>query len=108
MTNHAEIVVMRLAQRMLKTNNLSDYTIYTNYEPCAMCAFMIRELQFKRVVFSLNSEDMGGYTKWEILQNKELEQLRPHFTSPPTIIKDILATEAKRVFDKREEQLKKN
>jgi tRNA(adenine34) deaminase len=70
-TAHAEILVMRKAQKR-RGDDLTGYSIYSNYEPCAMCSYMIRELKFSRVVFSLISKDMGGYTKWPILQYKGL------------------------------------
>ena len=49
-TSHAEMVVIKKAQKVLSTQNLSDCTIYASTEPCPMCSFMIRELKFKKVV----------------------------------------------------------
>lgn len=97
-TNHAEIMVMRKAQKMLETDDLSDYTIYSNCEPCPMCAFMIRELKFKRVVFAIRSPYMGGYSKWNILEDKDLLKFKPIFTDPPEIIAGLLEEEAAEVF----------
>ena len=54
-TNHAEILVMRQAQKLLGTDDLSECTIYSNCEPCPMCSFMIRELKIKKVVFGIYS-----------------------------------------------------
>jgi len=99
-TNHAEIVAMKKAQEILKTDDLSDCIIYSNCEPCPMCAFMMRELKFKTVVFSLTSPYMGGYSKWEILQDKELEKFEPVFSKPPEVIVGILKKEAEDVFRK--------
>ncbi len=99
-TNHAEIVAMRKAQKILKTNDLSNCTIYSNCEPCPMCAFMMRELKFKTVVFSLTSKYMGGYSKWNILEDKELERFAPVFSKPPKVIVGILKEEAEKTFRK--------
>ena len=99
-TNHAEIMAMREAQRIYKTNDFSEYVIYSNCEPCPMCSFMIRELKFKKVVFSLESPYMGGFSKWKILQDKELLKFKPVFSDPPEVIKGILKEEARKVFKK--------
>lgn len=99
-TNHAEIMVMRKAQKMKETDDLSNYTIYSNCEPCPMCAFIMRELKFKRVVFAIKSPWMGGYTKWNILEDKDLLKFKPIFTDPPEVISGVLEEKAKKVFKK--------
>lgn len=99
-TNHAEILVMRRAQKLLKTSDLSDCTLYSNCEPCPMCSFMAREAKFKKIVFSVRSLWMGGYTKWAILQDKKLGECKPYFDKPPVIIQGVLVDEAIKVFRK--------
>lgn len=98
-TKHAEILALKKAQKKLNTDNLSNCSLYTNVEPCPMCAFMIRELKISRVCFSLTSKKMGGYSKWPILQDKSLSKITP-FGKPPTIIKGILLGEAIKDFKK--------
>jgi len=61
---------------------------------------MIREHKIGKVVFALSSPYMGGYTKWKILQDKELEKVKPYFSAPPQIVAGVLAEEAKKVFKK--------
>ncbi len=99
-TNHAEIVAMKKAQQILKTSDLSDCTIYSNCEPCPMCAFMMRELKFKKVVFSLTSPHMGGFSKWNILQDTGLEKFEPVFSKPPEVVIGTLKEESVEVFRK--------
>ena len=99
-TSHAEILAMREAQKLLKTSDLSEYTIYSNCEPCPMCAFMMRELKFKRIVFALLSPCMGGYSKWNILEDKEIAKFKPIFSNPPKVVTGILKKEAAAVFEK--------
>lgn len=99
-SDHAEVVALDKAHKLLKTSNLSEYTLYSNCEPCPMCAFMAREYKVSRVVFALPSPFMGGYSKWSILKDKDLSQFIPYFGNPPKIISGILETEAKKVFDK--------
>src|SRR5260221_357927 len=57
---HAEMLALLDAQKKLSADELSQCVIYTNVEPCPMCAFAIQELNIKRVVFGLRSPIMGG------------------------------------------------
>jgi len=98
--NHAEIIALNKASEALGTSNLAECTLYTNCEPCPMCSFMIREHKIKKVVFALASPFMGGYTKWDILQDKELEKFEPYFGKPPEVVACLLEKEAKEIFDK--------
>lgn len=98
-TKHAEIIALQKAQKILGNSDLSGCVLYSNVEPCPMCAFMIRELKISKVCFSLSSPKMGGYTKWPILQDASLAEITP-FGKPPEIIEGILSKEAKKDFDK--------
>jgi tRNA(adenine34) deaminase len=101
-TQHAEIIVMREAQAKLNSTDLSQCILYSNLEPCPMCSFMIRELRLKKVVFSLQSKEMGGLSKYPILSDKNLHKKFPHhFAKPPEVISGILMDEAKGVWDMR-------
>ena len=91
---------MRKAQKELKTDDMSDCLIYSNFEPCSMCAFMIRELGFSVVVFSLKSPYCGGYSRWDILQDSVLKRL--NFQDPPTVITGVLEKKARGVMLKFE------
>lgn len=104
-TNHAEILVMRQVQKLLGTDDLSECTIYSNCEPCPMCSFMIRELKIKKVVFGAYSPFMGGYSKWNILQDPHLEKLEPYFGGIPEVKGGILEKEAEKLFQERKEFL---
>lgn len=97
-TNHAEIMVMRKAQKILHSNNLAECVIYSNCEPCPMCSFMIRELKFKKVVFALKSRYLGGFSKWNILKDPGLEKFKPFFAKPPEVIPSLLRAEAVKTF----------
>jgi tRNA(adenine34) deaminase len=98
--SHAEMLVMKKAQHLLKTTDFSEYEIYSNCEPCAMCALIIRALKFKRVVFSLPSPYMGGYSKWHILQDPDLIDIQPDFSEPPEVVPNILINEAIKTFQR--------
>lgn len=100
MTDHAEIIAMRKAKEVLGTSDLSGCTLYSNCEPCPMCSFMIREQKIKEVVFALRTPHMGGYSRWDILQDKVLARYEPAFSTPPNVITGILEKEAAEQFEK--------
>ena len=65
-----------------------------------MCSFMIREYRIKKVVFSVLSPLMGGYSKWKILQDDELAKMPDFFGKPPEVIAGVLEHEGKKVMNK--------
>lgn len=98
-TRHAELMAVSEAQRVLGRNDLSDCTIYSNVEPCAMCSFPIRETRISKVVFAIRSPVMGGFSKFCILQDAEMSRRVPEiFGDPPEIVGGVLAREAERVW----------
>jgi tRNA(adenine34) deaminase len=99
-TSHAEIMVMREVQKKLKSKDLSDCEIYSNCEPCPMCAFMMRELHFKRVIFGVRSLNMGGQSKWNILEDKGLSKIKPFFSDEPEVVGGVLEEECKETYIK--------
>jgi tRNA(adenine34) deaminase len=99
-SDHAEIVVLDKTHKKLGNSNLSGCILYSNCEPCPMCSFMAREYKVSKVVFALPSPFMGGYSKWDILRDKEISQFKPYFTERPEVISGVLESEAKKVFNK--------
>jgi tRNA(adenine34) deaminase len=96
---HAEIVAMSLAQKSVGTTKLTGCTLYSNVEPCAMCAFPIRETRMNKVVFSLRSPIMGGYSRWNVLGDTGLSDVMPEaFGRPTEVIAGLLAKEAAQVW----------
>ena len=96
---HAEIVALSEAQRLLGSRDLNDCTLYSNVEPCPMCAFMIRETRIRRVVFSLKSPLMGGLSRWDILSDRGLSSRMPEmFGGSPEVVAGLLADDAARVW----------
>lgn len=99
-TCHAEIMAMKKAQKKLKTKDLNDCEIYSNCEPCPMCSFMMRELHFKKVVYGVKSPNMGGHTKWNILQDKGLSEIKPFFSDEPEVVGGVLEKECRETYTK--------
>jgi tRNA(adenine34) deaminase len=59
-TAHAEIVAIRRACRKIGNYRLSDATLYTTLEPCAMCAGAILQARIKRVVYGADDPKNGA------------------------------------------------
>ena len=66
-TNHAEMNAIRLAQKKLKTYDLSKYnlSIYVTAEPCIMCAGGIMWSGIKNVYFGVYSKDVEAITGFD-------------------------------------------
>jgi tRNA(adenine34) deaminase len=98
-TRHAELVAMSEAQKILGRKNLTDCTLYTTVEPCAMCSFAIRETRISRVIFSIRSPMMGGLSKWNVLRDTELSHALPEvFGCAPEVVAGLLRQDAEDVW----------
>ena len=84
------IIAMRNAKKALGTPDLSGCTLYSNCEPCPMCSFMAREQKLEAVVFALRAPHMGGYSRWDILQDQGLARYEPVYTFPPNVVTGVL------------------
>jgi len=94
-TRHAELCAIVAAQAKLGRPSLDGCTIYTNVEPCAFCAYAIRESRIARVVYALASPVMGGASRWDVLQDHGLGGLLPEVFAPaPEVVAGFLADEA--------------
>ena len=88
-TAHAEIEAIRQACRKSGTLDLSAATLFSNVEPCWMCAYPILRTQIQRVVFDLANEKVGWFsTKFAELDGKKTE-----FTAK------VLETECRKLND---------
>ncbi len=93
------MLAMTEAQRKLGKRNLARYTLYSNVEPCAMCSYCIRETRIGRVVYAIRSPIMGGYSKWKLLQDRELSSELPAvFGKVPAVVAGVLESEAEAVW----------
>jgi tRNA(adenine34) deaminase len=59
-TAHAEIVVLREAAHVSGNYRLTDATVYTTIEPCAMCAGALVQARVKRLVYGARDERFGA------------------------------------------------
>lgn len=59
-TAHAEILALREASHKLKRRRLTDCTLYSTVEPCAMCAGALVLCRVKRVVYGATDSKFGA------------------------------------------------
>lgn len=59
-TAHAEILVLREAGTKIGNYRLTETTLYTTIEPCAMCAGALVNARVERLVFGAHDERFGA------------------------------------------------
>lgn len=59
-TAHAEVVAIRKACSLLKSERLPGYDLYVTLEPCAMCAAAISFARIRRLYFGAPDEKGGA------------------------------------------------
>ena len=57
---HAEVLAIRKACDVLKTDRLINCDIYVTLEPCAMCAGLIANARLRRIYFAASDPKSGG------------------------------------------------
>jgi tRNA(adenine34) deaminase len=59
-TAHAEIIALRQAAQATGNYRLTDATLYSTIEPCAMCAGALVQARVKRLVYGARDERAGA------------------------------------------------
>jgi tRNA(adenine34) deaminase len=59
-TAHAEILVLRETAAIIGNYRLTETTLYTTIEPCAMCAGALVNARIMRLVFGAHDERFGA------------------------------------------------
>lgn len=59
-TAHAEILTLQAASRKLKRRRLTNCTLYSTVEPCAMCAGALVLCRVKRLVYGATDSKFGA------------------------------------------------
>ena len=99
-TRHAEMVAISKAQHILGRKDLSDCTLYSTVEPCAMCAFAGGGGGASVSVSAVRSPMMGGVSKWNVLRDTELSSAMPEVFGPvPEVVAGLMEQEeAERIW----------
>jgi tRNA(adenine34) deaminase len=72
-TAHAVVVALREAARRLGRSRLSDATIFTTIEPCAMCVGALLESDVEALVYALpNNRDGAAGTVVQLAQHASM------------------------------------
>lgn len=72
-TAHAEIIILRQAAKKIGNYRLTETTLYTTIEPCAMCAGALIQARIARLVFGAHDERFGAVeTHFRICDNSSL------------------------------------
>ena len=58
-TDHAEIIAIKQAEKKLKTWYLNDCVLYVTMEPCKMCCGAIEQSHIKKVYYLVNNDKYG-------------------------------------------------
>src|SRR5574344_345578 len=61
-SSHAEIEVIKKAEKDLNNWLLPTATLYVTLEPCLMCAGAIAQARIKRLVYATSDPSMGAIT----------------------------------------------
>ena len=59
-TAHAVLLTLQATARKLGTRRLSEVTIFTTHEPCAMCVGALVESRVRSLVFAVPDPDRGA------------------------------------------------
>lgn len=76
-TAHAEILAVKQASKALKTEFLTDCTIYITLEPCPMCAYAISLARISKIVFGAYDLKRGAISTNSNIFNKSASFYKP-------------------------------
>lgn len=104
-TQHAEIVAIRTASKLLGSRYLDNCILYTTHEPCPMCAAAVVWAKMSGVVSGARMEDMteyrikNGTSSWQwrtihIPAREVLKKGEPHIE----IVEAFMRDECKELF----------
>ncbi len=86
-TDHAEMVAIRAASRKLGLMDFSGFTLYTTFEPCAMCAGAILWGNFSQLVYG------SHFATFKLRHLYQVESLRDMVGSPLAIVGGVMEAE---------------
>jgi len=96
-TFHAELALVREFCHQQKLLDLSGYTLYTNAEPCAMCAAALAWAKVGRLVYALSTKKLN--TMWDEKIAMDSAEIFARATWKPTVTGPLLEGEATLIFD---------
>lgn len=74
-TRHAE--VLAVLDALQRHGSCAGATLYSNVEPCALCAYVIRHHRISRVVFTKACGQLGGTARFNVLTANDITAWGP-------------------------------
>lgn len=104
-TQHAELVAISQAARLLKSRHLPGCVLYTTHEPCPMCASAAVWAKLGGIVWGARMEDMTDYAEqnsneqyvWRTIKIKASEVI-DKAPDQPWIIEEFMRDECRKLF----------
>jgi tRNA(adenine34) deaminase len=89
-TAHAEIVSIRKLTTRMGNFNLNKHTLYTTFEPCAMCIIAVLRTNIPRVVYGAQGNDAPQFSSGMLQQaNRRVHALaKRRLTFIPGILRE--------------------
>lgn len=77
-SGHAELLAIRKVQAELKTDDLSDYSMYASGEPCEMCLTAMYFTGIREIYYSSSLKDAveKGFEESEVMTEQNLKYLK--------------------------------
>lgn len=95
-TCHAEIEVLKKASKLKNNWRLTDCTLYSTLEPCAMCFGAIQNFRIKRIVYGAKDVRLGALGSWINLTSSKHPYHQVEVTGG--LLEDECSTLLKRFF----------
>jgi len=97
-TWHSETALIRQFCHDNKILDLSEYTLYTNCEPCVMCAAAMSWAKLGRMVYAVSTPTIN--TMWDTKIMMTSKEVFATATNKPVVEGPVLEEEAKPIFVK--------
>lgn len=90
--DHAELIAIREASKILNNWRLIDCDIYVTLEPCEMCASAIKQSRIKNIYSAISNDDKN-------IHNRVLEILSKDKSNPQVkLYNDLDTSRAKKIL----------
>jgi len=104
-TQHAELLAISQASKILESRHLTECVLYTTHEPCPMCAAAAVWAKLEGIVWGARMEDMADYAnkngnshyQWRTIKLKAQEIIEKG-PDQPWVIDDFMRDECKKLF----------
>ncbi len=90
-TAHAVLLAVQAAARKLGSRRISDVTIFTTHEPCAMCVGALLETRVRALVYAVPDDRRGAAGS---VSNLARDPAMPHQLS---VVSGVRESEARRL-----------